>query len=581
MAVTIEEEFNQSSLFQEALRNFQLGKWEDGFSRLKELEQRFPLEREIRALRQEMQVRARIDLDEKEDNWNHTKRLALIWTTRIGLVWLVLGLAVWGIFTYSSWISRQMVITREKLTSEVQSLDTTVKFNNARNLLQAGRAQEAKVLLQEVAKANTGYPNLQGYMDEADSQIKLQADYEQAILLVQNGDRAAAELMLEKVASQDPNYKDVALQLENLKRTALLGEVLVRADQAYEEYRWEDAIADYESLRSIDPIYLADHVEEQLYSSYIKLAEEALKNPIETLEALQKAEEYFDRALALRPRDAEILAKREEARKDVEERLVQSYLAAAQSSLVGQADSLNALKKADVYLAKAIALRPGDQKIAMQRDMAIKYLSAIENFSKGNWEEVINALEAVIALDQNYADGTAHQTLYEAYVARGNIRLVSGDFELALTDFQQAAILAQQSPNSVLRLFEAQLLVADTFGLLGNYKDAVRLYQAAIELVGVNQLVQDKKSDLAIALKKADTLANRGDFKNSYPLYSASLHNLAELFKTMNVVIESGDYLTMLARRYNTTVSAIMAANDITRESDLKPNTILVIPTLP
>jgi tetratricopeptide (TPR) repeat protein len=369
--------------------------------------------------------------------------------------------------------------------------------------------------------------------------------------------------------------------LENLKRSMLLEEVLARADLAYAEGRLEDAISEYEALRAIDPTYMADHVEGQLYSSYIQQAEAVLNNPVETLEALQTAEAYFDRALALRPRDAEILAKRQAARKDVEERLVQSYLAAAQSSLVGQADSLQALKKADAYLSKALALRPGDQTIAIQHELAVKYLSAIENFSKGDYEKVIDSLETVLAIDQAYADGTARQTLYEAYVANGNLRLASGDFELALADFQQAAVLAQQSPNAVLRLFVAQLLVADTFGLLGNYKDAVRLYQAAIDLTGVTDLIQDPKSDIAVALTKASTLANRGDFKNSYQSYSSALHNVAALFKTLNVVIESGDYLTMLARRYNTTVSAILAANGLTRESDLQANTILVIPTLP
>jgi hypothetical protein len=87
MTVNSEVDYHESSLFREALRNFQLGNWAEGFNHLRELEESYPLEREIRALRQEMQIRARIDQDEREDNWNHKKRLALTWITRIALVW--------------------------------------------------------------------------------------------------------------------------------------------------------------------------------------------------------------------------------------------------------------------------------------------------------------------------------------------------------------------------------------------------------------------------------------------------------------------------------------------------------------
>jgi tetratricopeptide (TPR) repeat protein len=306
-----------------------------------------------------------------------------------------------------------------------------------------------------------------------------------------------------------------------------------------------------------------------------------LLNPVETLEALEQAEAYFDKALALRPRDADLLAKRTQARQNVEDRLVESYLAAAQSSLVGQADSITALQKAEAYLNKALDLRPGDQEIILQHELAVNYLRAIEFFGKGAWEEVVAALEPIVSDDADYADGTARQTLYESYVARGNNRLASGDFELALVDFQQAAVLAQQSPDSVLRLFEAQLFVADTLGLLGNYKDSVRLYKTAVDASGLAELAAQDDADLATALTRADTLSIRGDYKNSYLVYSAALHDIADLFKTVNVMVESGDYLTMLARRYNTTVSAILAANGITRGSSLKANSIIIIPTLP
>jgi LysM repeat protein len=123
--------------------------------------------------------------------------------------------------------------------------------------------------------------------------------------------------------------------------------------------------------------------------------------------------------------------------------------------------------------------------------------------------------------------------------------------------------------------------VADTQGLLGNYKDSVRLYQAAVDLTGLTQLAEAGKTDLSAQLDKASKLAARGDYKNAYQTYSSALHDISGLYKMMNVVVESGDYLTMLARRYNTTVSAILAANGISRASEVKASMTLKIPTLP
>jgi LysM repeat protein len=47
------------------------------------------------------------------------------------------------------------------------------------------------------------------------------------------------------------------------------------------------------------------------------------------------------------------------------------------------------------------------------------------------------------------------------------------------------------------------------------------------------------------------------------------------------VTIKNGDYLSMLAHRYNTTVAAILSANNMHNQPRLTPDTKLIIPTLP
>jgi LysM repeat protein len=47
------------------------------------------------------------------------------------------------------------------------------------------------------------------------------------------------------------------------------------------------------------------------------------------------------------------------------------------------------------------------------------------------------------------------------------------------------------------------------------------------------------------------------------------------------VTVKSGDYVSMLAHRYNTTVAAILSANDMNNQPRLTPDMKLIIPTLP
>jgi LysM repeat protein len=47
------------------------------------------------------------------------------------------------------------------------------------------------------------------------------------------------------------------------------------------------------------------------------------------------------------------------------------------------------------------------------------------------------------------------------------------------------------------------------------------------------------------------------------------------------VTVKSGDYVSLLAHRYNTTVAAILSANDMNNQPRLTPDMKLIIPTLP
>jgi tetratricopeptide (TPR) repeat protein len=130
----------------------------------------------------------------------------------------------------------------------------------------------------------------------------------------------------------------------------------------------------------------------------------------------------------------------------VEERMFRGYIEAAQKTLAENPGSIQALGLANEYFREALKLKPNDAEVARQSEMANKFLQAQRFFSQGSWGSVIENLEYVYIAEAGYAGGVARQALYEAYVARGNEEMAIGDFDTALSDFQRAAVLAEEDP---------------------------------------------------------------------------------------------------------------------------------------
>ena len=107
--------------------------------------------------------------------------------------------------------------------------------------------------------------------------------------------------------------------------------------------RWNEAVAGFEALKSADLTYRQADVDNLLYQSYINAAEARLSEQEPTIENLQVADEYYRKALALKPQNKEIINKQASARALGGNYLVNSYMNTALQSLTGQADFLDAL----------------------------------------------------------------------------------------------------------------------------------------------------------------------------------------------------------------------------------------------
>ncbi|HEX9027630.1 MAG TPA: hypothetical protein VF823_00565, partial [Anaerolineales bacterium] len=482
---------HQHPLYRSALQHFQQGEWEAGLDELNKLAESFPLDHELRQLRQEMLLRSRIDQDERADHKATRSRRLATNLVRIGLIVVFIGLVFVSVRTYSNWLQARVAAARQNINVQMQQVELASKFRNAQELILAGRTAEARSLLNEIQAAKTDYPGLKDAQAQVEKLDSLEHDYTEAQRLVGLADYQGALNVLQKIESQDPYYKDVALQITDIRRQFLFGDLLAQADAKYLAKDWEGALTGYETVRALDSQYQAETVEEHLFNSYMNAAQAVLASKAD-LDGLNKAENYFRRALALRPKDAEIQKKWAEARKTVEDRLVNSYLEMGQAALTNQADSLEALQTAEGYFHEALKLQPDNPDVKVQDDLARIYLKAQVDFVKSQWNDVITGLEQIYKNNPDYAVGTARQTLYEAYIARGDESLASGQYDASLTDFQRATVLVDETPDSQIPLYEVQLKVANLQGVLGDFERAVRIYKSAFDLGGFNDMVKEQ-----------------------------------------------------------------------------------------
>ena len=574
--------YMESPLFKEAMGYFWVGKWSEGFSKLEQVEKKFPMQPDLRTLRQEMEVRSRIS--EYEIQENKQKRLHNLAKNgmRFFLTLILVLIVFFGISTYSGWIQDQVAKAQSSLSQNMQQAQLTIEFRNAQQLITAGKSDEALAAYERIKAKDPDFPGLPEAMERAQALKDVEVQYTQAMNLLQIGDSAQALDILRAINQKMPNYRDVSLQVKSLQTQSEKNSVLQQADLAFSEGNYEDAVSNYESLRLMDPSFQTKHVEENLFQSYIQAAQMLLLSPVPSLETLRKIEGYFSNALALRPLDREALAARTQVRLVIEDSVIGEYVKQAQAVLASAPDSMEAQQAAEQYLSMALAVRPNDPNILTQFQLAQAYIQAVNYFSSSKWDAVIEQLEYVIGQQPGYANGTALQTLYDAYIARGSDNVAAGEYALALEDFQRSAVLAQQLPDAEPLSFEAQTMIAEAQGLLNHFQEAVLIYQDALNTIGLRERIVALQNSLTETLINADYSSSVGDYQSAFYAYRSVIRNRVRAYdQTTVVTIKSGDYLTMLAHRYNTTVAAILAANQMSNQPRLTPNTQLIIPILP
>ena len=580
MAVNQAESYLDHPMFRNAMVNMQKGEWESGISEIEKVMQSYPLEPDLRSLRQEMIIRAKVDSDERSDISFARKRRFRNLAIRGSVILILAILAIFVARTYSNWFQQQVTNTRQVVEYQLVVIDLEVKMRDVQDYLRAGRVEPALVLLDEIEAIDSDYPDLDSAREQAFRLQGLDEQYTEALALTDAGDLTAALVILTEIERQEPYYRDVKNRILIIQDQTLLGDQLREADNYFSNEQWEEAADAYHSLYSLNPDYQTAHVEDRLFTSYVNAAETLLNNS-DSIEGIQKVEDYFERALALRPQEPAVKDKQARVRAMIEEKLFRSYVFLAQTAIVEEANTLEALRIADKYFTEALRLKPNDPEVTIQRELAHKFVSGQDNLLNSAYGGAIEDMEFILSQDPGYANGAARQTLYEAFVARGDSAMAIGDFDSALEDFQRAAVIANEDPSSKGRLYEIQMRIAETQGLLGDYDTAVRLYQAAIVFGDLETRAKQYSTAMAAALASADQYASQGNSREAFRSYREAVTWASQVFDVVLHVVTSDDYLSQLALDYNSTVNLIAVANNLANPNIIIPGQELLIPILP
>jgi tetratricopeptide (TPR) repeat protein len=568
--------------YQQILKDMQAGRWEEGSKKLRKLRKEYtdPATRDkIEKLEAELRIKSSVDNLELSDKANQRKahiRKYVMW-----LVIFVLFIPAVSLSYY--WVQANLISMRVRVLNEVDLVKATVLYNDLLSYIEADKALEAEMTLDELINVNPNFDLLDEVSVQVDDLLEVDSRFADALSLADQKDFEEALTILAEVDSIHPDYRNVKTVIKQIENDMLIDKLITEGNLAFQQEQYSVAVARYESVRALDPDLNSDEISELLIDSYINAAKEILDEQPESFDAYQTAQDYFHKALILQPMNPDILTAQRTILATHAESIFILYLEKAQEVLTDQQDSIDAIEEAKLYYEKAAEIKPDDPRVAVEFQHARQYLLGESAFSEGKWDEAIQRLETIYQDDQDYAGETMRQMLFDSYLLRGDRYRARGDFESALSDYQRAAEIAyEKSENGIIQLYWSKIKIAEMHGIQGDYQLAIQLYYDAVNLTKLLSLARSPQGSYSVARKliEAESYVINKWYASAYRIYREVLPATDVLYTVEEYVIEEGDYLGKLANLYNTTTMSILQQNDVVSPSRITDGQTILIPIL-
>jgi tetratricopeptide (TPR) repeat protein len=198
--------------------------------------------------------------------------------------------------------------------------------------------------------------------------------------------------LLRQIQAKQPDYRDVQERIAFVQTQQDLSERFSKAEAAFKEGSFQQAVQGYEALQTLDYGFQRETVQNHLFLSYLQLGL--------TTEA-------------------------------------------------SAGDDPQKLQAALESLEKAIALRPDDAQAKGEGQLLRLYLASLDEFTASNWPQAVASLTPVYEARPDFAGNTVAQRLYDAYVAWADELATSGEIEQAIATYEQARLISGADTSGV------------------------------------------------------------------------------------------------------------------------------------
>ncbi len=564
--------------YKKLMAAYQQAEWETCSHILGALLRKYPGEPKLLELKEDIDIqysifsKAQVDSREKAGIFITPRMRNIL----IGvLVVAVLGFAgvKWGGKVYQALTTPRVSEEQAQNRVLLETLES-----QARALIEVGKVDESRMVLDRIRTIDPEYKALPELTAALDNLALIDANYDIAMNLIAEGRYREALPILEKIKKESPLYKDVNYQFDLANKRIKVDELLAQATSAYQNQQWATVISCYEQVFQLEPNIEWEGMEEQLFVSYYNQIEIILNNPQATISDIDKAEEYYNKAVALVPQNKAFTNERQNLQKIMRDLLVVKYQKTARMFINDPNLDSDTLLKALTYLRKVSSIQPDNQAASAELNRAQIYIDGVQAFNKRDWDTAISKFQRIISFDKNYAGGMVRHLLYEAYMLRGHRYYSVGYYSYARSDFEAAEILAWEQTENSMQLFQVQILLGYTLGYLSKYEEAVSYFEYAIQKFNVRGISDD--ANFVATLDAAQRLAARNKFYDAYTLYAEAFKKPASLYVIRTVSAKAGQNLASIAKLNLSTIRAILEVNSLSDSMVLKSDQELKVPTL-
>lgn len=497
----------------------------------------------------------------------NSKRALII----LGIIAVIAGLIMGTYFLITTNLQRQKELRTD---SQIETLGTQVD-----NLLSLGQPEKAKELIQTMKSIDPENPRVIALSAKVEEVLKINSRYIAAQEKLSAGDYQQALDEFNQIEAEYPAYRDVQLLIEQASNQIQIIQSTNDATAAYNENRWQDAINGFENVLMLDPANSDSDLQFMLLNSYLHRIIQMLDNPNTTVDDINQAEIYYQKAIAMIPQSRLYLNERENLQKISSDLLELKYTQSAYSMINDPTQTLATVATAVNYLKKASNLDPNNSVLQSDLNKITLYQAGLQYYLEMNWPSAIDPLANLVSIDENYAGGLAKQLLYEAYVSRGLQYYRVGLYIDARTQFESAETLVFDRQN-LMDLFTVEIYLAQSIGKLKDYQDAASYYKYAVEAVNYPQRAMYNSTFLSNLISAID-LYTSGDYEASYTLFESTLQDKSPLYTTETINAHSGQCLAFLAAQYGSSVQSILESNSMTQQTILTTDQQLTIQTMP